>query len=86
MRGVSCQRTDPEFQLSSEPVRSPEIGLLLALGVLKGQDLANEYVLPEVLKLSAIIVAKIRQIVVSGIGPEFQTEILLKKYCVFILL
>ena len=36
--------------------------------------MAAENVLSDLLKLSAIIVVKMRQIVVGGIGFEFQTE------------
>ena len=80
MRGVSCQRADPGSGSRSASASNPEIGLLLALWAFKGLDMAAESTPSDRLKLSAIIVVKMRQIVVGGIGIVFQTEKFLKKY------
>ena len=86
VRGASCQRVAPGSGPWSVSAASPDIGLLSASGVCKGSEVIDGSIQPDVLKLSAIIVVKIRQIVVGEIKAVFQTENLLKKYCVFILL
>ena len=58
----------------------------LLKGVVKVWTWRVKTIIPTGLKLSAIIVVKIRQIAVGVIRLVFQTEFLLKKYCVFILL